>query len=264
MGAGRDFDRFNPGAPFGYSEPILRARRSGGLERHLFQALAGHHRSPVRLLFRLRAQTLRRLSAGVFGATQRLYHGPSVVRSLGRALGGRARRPLLLFISLLEAHEPYLGEERGPWPDWGHLPALGLCQHVPNLVRGNARASIERAYRAALGRLDSSLTALFGARSRHGYLEDTADLLVSDHGQSLGEHGFYGHGYYLFDELVRIPGCLWDFRGGVPRTPANFPPVRWTTGISRPSWVPGSIPQGLSLDGALGRRRGRGSDRPSR
>ncbi|EQD30392.1 hypothetical protein B1B_18424, partial [mine drainage metagenome] len=97
-----------------------------------------------------------------------------------------------------------------------HLPALGLCQHVPNLVRGNARASIERAYRAALGRLDSSLTALFGARSRHGYLEDTADLLVSDHGQSLGEHGFYGHGYYLFDELVRIPGCLWDFRGGCP------------------------------------------------
>ncbi len=227
MGVGRDFDAFNPGAPFAYSEPVLRAWQSGGLERRLFEALAEHQRSPDRLLPRLRARALWRLSGAVYGGTRLLYHGPTVVRTLDRALRGRARRPLLLLVNLLDAHEPYLGGEAGPWPDWGHLPGLGLCQHVANLVRGDAEASVQQAYRSALGRLDSSLAGVFRTLSRQGYLEDARVLLVSDHGQSLGEQGFYGHGYYLFDELVRVPGYFWDFRAGRAQDPGPLPPGPW-------------------------------------
>ncbi len=227
MGVGKDFDAFNPGAPFALSEPILRGWQSGGLERRLFEALADHQRSPRRLLPRLRAQALWQLSSGVYAGTQLLYHGPTVVRSLDRALRVRDRPPLLLFVNLLDAHEPYLRGETGPWPDWGHLPGLGLCQHVPNLTRGNAAASMQRAYRSALGRLDSSLAGIFRTLSRRGYLEDARVLLVSDHGQSLGEHGFYGHGYYLYDELVRVPGYLWEFRGGRALDPGPLPPGPW-------------------------------------
>jgi hypothetical protein len=227
MGVGRDFDAFNPRAPFAYSEPLLRAWQSGGMERRLFQALSDHHHAPGRLLPRLRAQALWYLSAGVYRGTQLLYHGPMVTRSLDRSLRGRSRKPLFLFVNLLEAHEPYLEGEQGPWPDWGHLPGLGLCQHGPNLVAGNAQASVQRAYRSALGRLDSSLAGIFATLSKHGYLEDTLVLLVSDHGQSLGEHGFYGHGYHLYDELVRIPGYFWEFQGGRARETGPLPPGPW-------------------------------------
>jgi hypothetical protein len=58
--------------------------------------------------------------------------------------------------------------------------------------------------------LDRRVAELFQLLRKHDLVRSSTILLVSDHGQCLGEHGFFGHGHELYDELVRIPGWIWD------------------------------------------------------
>ena len=225
-GLGADFDEFNPGAPFELSGRLVRAWQSGGYEHRLYEALEAYRSAPGDRRARWQARTLWGLGKALYGTARLLYDGDTVARSLERYL--RRRRspaPLQLFVNLLETHEPYRSVGSARWPDWGEIPCVGLCQHSGNLASVSARDSAQRAYQGALGALDRSLAGLFRTLGKGGVLNDALVLLVSDHGQSLGEHGFYGHGYYLFDELVRIPGYLWAFQNGratsLPEVPAG-------------------------------------------
>jgi choline-sulfatase len=33
----------------------------------------------------------------------------------------------------------------------------------------------------------------------------TAIIVTSDHGEAFGEHGMYGHGFEVWEEIVRVP-----------------------------------------------------------
>lgn len=52
---------------------------------------------------------------------------------------------------------------------------------------------------------DSQVGALIEALSKHGLQDRTLIVLLSDHGESLGEHGEYTHGVFLYDSTMRIP-----------------------------------------------------------
>ena len=54
-------------------------------------------------------------------------------------------------------------------------------------------------------RVAKKLPKLFGALERKGQFNNTLVILTSDHGQLLGEHGWIGHGIFLYDELVKVP-----------------------------------------------------------
>ena len=38
-----------------------------------------------------------------------------------------------------------------------------------------------------------------------GLLDQTIIILLSDHGESLGEHGYYGHHLFLYENLLHVP-----------------------------------------------------------
>lgn len=72
---------------------------------------------------------------------------------------------------------------------------------------------------AAVGRLLASLTA-------SGRLENTLVILTSDHGESLGEHGYaFAHGEYLYDGTLLVPLIL--------RWPGHVPPGKTVTRMAR-------------------------------
>lgn len=54
---------------------------------------------------------------------------------------------------------------------------------------------------------DAMIRQLFGELDRKGYLENSLIVVMSDHGEALGERGpsYYGHGATLYQELIRIP-----------------------------------------------------------
>jgi arylsulfatase A-like enzyme len=60
-------------------------------------------------------------------------------------------------------------------------------------------------YDRALRHVDDQLAALFAALAADGALDDTLVIVTSDHGESLGERDFFGHGCHFWEELVRVP-----------------------------------------------------------
>lgn len=63
-------------------------------------------------------------------------------------------------------------------------------------------------YRAELAYVDDQLAALRSALEEAGEWEDTLFVVCGDHGEHIGEHGFFGHQYNLYDTLTNVPLVL--------------------------------------------------------
>jgi len=83
--------------------------------------------------------------------------------------------PFLLFVNLMELHEPYRSED------------------------------LRREYSHQLRYLASKLDVFMKVLWDKGFLKDSIVIVTSDHGQLLGEYGKTGHGIYLYDELIKVP-----------------------------------------------------------
>ncbi len=60
-------------------------------------------------------------------------------------------------------------------------------------------------YAGEVAFVDEQLGHLLGWLSEHGLMDRTLVVLLSDHGESLGEHGEYTHGVFLYDSTMHIP-----------------------------------------------------------
>ncbi len=118
----------------------------------------------------------------------------------GRYIASRVRstemrKPLFMFINLMEAHDPYIGK-KGLDLTWS--TSFMRKKINPELLelwkRKYSRAS-RMAYDYAL-RISKHLLDNYG---------DQTIIITSDHGQAFNEQGFIGHGTMLYDSIVRIP-----------------------------------------------------------
>jgi len=105
-----------------------------------------------------------------------------------------------LFLNLMEAHGPY------------DIPAeyqTVSSFEAPDHPRGKVTSDIELGplstrYDNSAKYLSETYRKIFAElKSEFDYV-----LTVSDHGELLGEHGFYGHSYGIFPELCHVPFCI--------------------------------------------------------
>jgi choline-sulfatase len=104
--------------------------------------------------------------------------GATVDRALAW-LGGQSGKPWLLWVHLYDAHRPY---------------------DPPKELRAKYR---DRPYDAEIAYVDQQLGRLFDAVNRKSPA-NTMVVVLSDHGESLGEHGEFTHGVFLYDSTLRI------------------------------------------------------------
>ncbi len=106
------------------------------------------------------------------------------------------RRPFLLWVHYVEPHAPYRLREEFVRP-------LGLSQ----------RGDISRPdrYDTEIAFADQQIGRLLAAFDRDPELKaNTLFVFAADHGESLGEHGYWGHGRNLYEPALRIPlGLAW-------------------------------------------------------
>jgi hypothetical protein len=64
---------------------------------------------------------------------------------------------------------------------------------------------IDPAYASRLKAIDGCFGRFINALKKQGAYDDSVIIVTSDHGDSLGEMGRWGHAYTIFPEIIRIP-----------------------------------------------------------
>ena len=160
--------------------------------------------------------------------------GKLLLREFDRRLG-RAEawaRPTFLYVNLQSAHFPY------------YEPMMDRILAGEPISRGEIgaanRGRVERTYLNAIAYNDRLIGALMRRLRRLGVLDDTLVVVTADHGESLFDDGFLGHGHMLNEQQTRIPFImsqsgvaippvigLADMRGLIlAAAGANLPPQR--------------------------------------
>ena len=162
--------------------------------------------------------------------------GDRVVDEALKWLNHRPPQPVFLWVHLYDAHSPY----RPPEPYAGRY-------------RG-------RPYDGEIAFADAQVGRLMAALTQQGLLEKSLVVLVSDHGESLGEHGEQTHGFFVYNATLHI-ACVIKVPGAAPRVVPDevslvdvMPTVLQALGIPIPSSVQGrsllSLVEGRAAESA--------------
>lgn len=123
------------------------------------------------------------------------------------------KRPFFLFVSNLEAHLPY----RPPKAYNNFLPDLspdkiaGVNLDNWKYMAGQADmdaddfAILTALYDGALAYSDYRVGEILTWFEQAGLLDETMVIITGDHGENLGHHQLMGHGYCLYDSVLRVP-----------------------------------------------------------
>ncbi len=85
------------------------------------------------------------------------------------------------------------------WLDHNAQQQFFLLVHI-----SDARAH-GSSYNSAITAADAAIGKLISALQQRKVYENTAVIVVADHGESLGAHGEDAHGVFLYDETIHVP-----------------------------------------------------------
>ncbi|HEX3855638.1 MAG TPA: sulfatase-like hydrolase/transferase [Polyangiaceae bacterium] len=130
----------------------------------------------------------------VWGYGGHIPTSSSIVDKAIEHLKAPHERPELLWLFNFDAHN---------WRELDDAKVAAMAQrfHVDP-------ASPTWRYQAIAASVDAELGRLVQALRDGGRLDKTVLVFISDHGEALGERGFWEHSYYLWESLVRVPLLL--------------------------------------------------------
>jgi arylsulfatase A-like enzyme len=109
-----------------------------------------------------------------------------------------AGRPYFLWVHYSDPHAPYIAHHE-------FRERLGL-EATGDLTR-------EERYDTEVAFVDAAIGRLVEHLARRARSADTLIVFGADHGESLGEHGYWGHGRNLYEPGLRIPlAVVWPAR----------------------------------------------------
>jgi arylsulfatase A-like enzyme len=124
------------------------------------------------------------------------------------------KRPFLLFLNYMDAHEPYFPpspyDSRYPGKnpaftrdEYIHIASQAVRQVRPYTDKDRQRDVSQ--YDGGIAYMDTSLSDLFTKLKDLGLYDNSVIIVTSDHGQSFGEKQLVGHCSSVYQEQVRVP-----------------------------------------------------------
>src|SRR5262245_6171980 len=107
---------------------------------------------------------------------------------------------------------------RGPWPYSDLAPGRADQGRIifQNPMTAREVTHAVALYDGEIASVDAQVARLLDALATAGRADDTLILVTSDHGESLGEHGYaFAHGEYLYEGTLLVPWIL-HWPGHVP------------------------------------------------
>lgn len=111
---------------------------------------------------------------------------------------GQYSRPLFLFVHYFDPHDPYRRHEGVREKLFAHAAVLG--RNLPDKICD---------YDNEIAYMDEHLGELLRHLEGRGLLHHAVVWIVGDHGESLGEHGYWGHGRRVYEPNLCIPMVLY-------------------------------------------------------
>lgn len=175
-------------------------------------------------------------------ARRRVYGGDVPAREW---LDEHANARVFLFRHYISPHMPYLsipGEEvfAKPDPDSGIGDSFEDEQGAQEGRYGpRARRRIVDLYDESIRLVDRRLGDLLAALKRNGLYDRSLIIVTSDHGEEFWDHGGFGHGHTLYQEVLRVPLIV--------KLPGN---ARGGTRVTAPARLIDIVPTVLDFIGA--------------
>lgn len=119
-------------------------------------------------------------------------------------------RPFFAFLNLMEGHTPFAAPDEFQYKyvdkaesnTWEDLSAFYTNEAENQEER---LSELVGQYDGAIRYLDSVVERLVSLLESRNLREETTIIITSDHGESFGEHGHYGHAMGLYNELTHVP-----------------------------------------------------------
>lgn len=110
--------------------------------------------------------------------------------------------PFFLWVHYFDPHSPYHLRKEFASLEPNRHPSIAVDEI------GDVDQKITKRYDSEIAYADHYIGQLLAAIDSLTLRESTLVALTSDHGESLGEHGYVGHGRQLFEGIVHIPLIL--------------------------------------------------------
>ena len=129
----------------------------------------------------------------------------------------QSEKPWFAYLNMMEAHTPRVPTEaarhkvmNGASVELGLATDASLAASNAFIVGKNTYSAdeliaINGVYDATLIDLDNATGNLLDDLEERGILHDTLVIIVSDHGESLGEHQLLEHRWSMYDALLHVP-----------------------------------------------------------
>jgi arylsulfatase A-like enzyme len=147
-------------------------------------------------------------------------------------------RPFFVFLNYFDTHWPY-GTPPGYPRKFVRLDARALLFDQEASDQSPATSKIAPYYDEGVAYVDDQIGKFLDDLKQRGIDQRTLVVVMSDHGELLGEHGLYRHQNSLYRPLIQVPLIFWQ-PGHVPAG------VRIKTPISTAS-LPATITDMLGL-----------------
>ncbi len=174
--------------------------------------------------------------------------GGEFVNRFSKILHRKEEKPFFAYFHLLETHSPYRA------PLHHSLKFLSVRDNIRKLLvnHDHLRYLLKRcsmtdddfrilmsAYDNSIYYVDRLIRRIAGLLRKHGIYDDTLLIVLSDHGDNIGDHGLMFHYFCLYDTLIKIPLLIkypdtTGVRGRIPKVVQNvdiFPTILSMLGI---------------------------------
>ncbi len=134
--------------------------------------------------------------------------------------------PFFIWIHYMDVHNPYLTGEN--LRDLGKLSYFFMEQYLIHCSQQGYRnrkrialdgklrrviSTILEIYDQRISKVDANIGKLVDVIREEGLGKETVLIFTSDHGQGFLEHGFYSHGAYFYEEILRVPLIIAPLEG---------------------------------------------------